>query len=188
MHTVKTIKAEGSVFLITLSDGRRIYATQGAAVSMGLDEGVTLDEDMLAVLLVDDEKHRCLKKALSLLGYSDKSRRDLYIRLSRLGYSRDAVEYALDCCEDMGYLDENRQIERACLGEANVNLRGPRMIMGKLISKGYDRAKVERALLRLVDEGEIDFSENLERLCEKKGVTDGEERKALAYKSGYIIY
>ena len=85
----------------------------------------------------------------------------------------------------LGYIDERRQIERAVLSEANRSLRGRSYITKKLISKGYSSADISEVTDELISRGELDFSASFELLCEKKGATTDEERRALLYKYGY---
>ena len=120
-----------------------------------------------------------------MLSTSDKSARSVHRRLRELGFSEHSAGYAVEYCVSSGYLDERRQLARLVSVEANTALRGPRYICAKLTAKGYRRADVEAVIEELVEAGEVDFKDNLERLYEKKGVTDREERRALAYKYGY---
>jgi len=148
--------------------------------------GGEISDGELHILLSEDEEHRAVAKALSLLSYSDKSARALYLRLLREGFSREAATRALDYCRNMGYIRERDQLARLIVREANVNLRGPRYIREKLAAKGYSRADIDGVTEELVESGEVDFSQNLDRLCQKHGAKDEQERRALAYKYGFF--
>ena len=107
------------------------------------------------------------------------------MKLLRAGFSRSVAEECIEECLRLGYIDERRQIERAVLNEANRSLRGKAYIVRKLASKGYSASEVGEITDELVSAGEIDFGENFERLCEKKGALSQEARRALLYKYGY---
>lgn len=147
--------------------------------------GEELDDDGFEILYADDEKFRAMKKALSLLSYADNNKRTLYLKLVRAGFSRGAVSFAVGECVRLGYIDERRQLTRIICREANGALRGRRVIRQRLVSKGYSPEDIDDILDDLLRTGEIDFSSNFERLCEKRGAKTDEERGALMYKFGY---
>ena len=148
--------------------------------------GDSLGESELCNLRFDDEIYRASKKALSLIADVDRSRYELRMKLFSAGFSSEAVDVALSKCEEYGYLDEERQLERLVEREANRQLRGRYYIRRKLASKGYRTSLIDRVIDKLVDLGEIDFDSNLERLAEKRGVTDDETKfMALKYRYGY---
>lgn len=151
--------------------------------------GDTIDEASLLAIQYADELYRAKKKALSILSYADNNQQTLKAKLLRAGFK---YEIAQKACEEMisyGYINEKNQLERLILVEANQKLRGPLRIIPALTAKGYSSADVREVLNRLIDEGEIDFSENAERLIQKKLSSDAEEgdRKKLLYKNGYKI-
>ena len=158
------------------------YLELGCPVS-----GLEIDSAVLGTVRFEDECYRALKSAMAYLSHSDKSRLELKMKLVHAGISREAADTALDRLAELGYLDEDRQLERAVEREANYKLRGRYYIKRKLSAKGYSSSAINRAIERLVDSGEVDFAANLEALAQKKGVTSEEERYALEYKFGYRI-
>ena len=148
-------------------------------------KGAVVDESLLSLIISEDEQYRAMKKALSLLSYSDKSRKMLYSRLIGLGYGRASATEAVNECMRLGYIDEREQIIRFVKREANVSLKGRALIIKKGIAKGFKSADIASVIDELCDEGEIDFKESLRRLAEKKGALSEEEISALAYKNGY---
>lgn len=149
--------------------------------------GYELSVADLGTVRFEDEYIRALKKAADCLSASDKSKFALKIKLLKAGFSSEASDVALERLCELGYLDEERQLERAVEREANYNLRGRHYIKRKLVSKGYSSSLISRAIDALVGRGEIDFDANFESLVAKKGVSSDEERLVLAYKYGYKI-
>ena len=149
--------------------------------------GYELSVADLGTVRFEDEYIRALKKAADCLSASDKSKFALKIKLLKAGLSSEASDVALERLCELGYLDEERQLERAVEREANYNLRGRHYIKRKLVSKGYSSSLISRAIDALVGRGEIDFDANFESLVAKKGASSDEERLVLAYKYGYKI-
>ena len=149
--------------------------------------GYELSVADLGTVRFEDEYIRALKKAADCLSASDKSKFALKIKLLKAGFSSEASDVALERLCELGYLDEERQLERAVEREANYNLRGRHYIKRKLVSKGYSSSLISRAIDALVGRGAIDFDANFESLVAKKGASSDEERLAIAYKYGYKI-
>lgn len=146
-----------------------------------------LNGEQLSRVKYTDRLLRARKKALSLLAFSDNNRRTLWAKLARAGFDREIVEQTVEEMVALGYINEDRQLERIILNEANVKLRGPAKILPFLVSKGYLAADVRRVMSNLVDDGQIDFKENARALIQKKlpDCQDGGEIKKLLYKNGY---
>ena len=189
MLTVKYIKPQksGRVIIGVDTDGEiSNYSISSADYSTAsfVTGGILSDEEH-SLLVRLDEEYRAIKKALSLLSYSDKNRKAIYMRLVRLGFSREAAKRAVEYCLLNGFIDEKNQLERLVYNEANINLRGPGYIRNKLAAKGYSRDDIDTAIDTLVSNGEVDFVIIFDALCEKKGATTPDERRALAYKYGF---
>ena len=149
--------------------------------------GCEIGSSTLGTVRFEDECLRAIKRAMGYLSFSDKSRFELKMKLVHSGISYEAADVALDRISELGYLDEDGQLERAVEREANYKLRGRYYIKRKLSSKGYSSAAISRAIERLTDSGEVDFNANFELLAEKKGAISEEEKHALEYKFGYRI-
>ena len=149
--------------------------------------GEEIHDRELDAVRFEDERNRAMNKAYSYLSLSDKSRFELKMKLVRAGFSREVCDLTVDRLSELGYLDEERQLERAVEREANYKLRGRYYIRKRLAQKGYSPSGINRAISVLTQRGEVDFGANFERLAEKKGATTEEERTALEYKFGYKI-
>lgn len=139
-------------------------------------------------LVVNEDKYvSCKRRALYLLSIADNNERGLFAKLRAKGFSS---EIASEVCREMvslGYINEDSQLERIVLREANGRLLGMRKIVPKLAAKGYNISRIKAAAERLVSRGEIDFSANARALIEKKlpPECDEEGRTALLIKYGY---
>ncbi len=146
-----------------------------------------LNEEQLSRVKYTDRLLRAKKKALSVLAFSDNNRRTLSAKLIRAGFDREITQAVVEEMVSLGYINEDRQLERIILNEANIKLRGPAKIIPFLVSKGYAPGDVRRVMAALRDDGQIDFKENAKALIQKKlpDCTDRGEIKKILYKNGY---
>ncbi len=151
--------------------------------------GDYLDGDMLAALSHSDEVYRARLHALRILSYADNNERTLVRKLVSRGISHSLATEVAHEMVGRGYIDEQRQLERLIITEANRNLIGPHRIKAKLTAKGYRGSDIDGIIEQLCDSGEIDFDRSRRLLIEKKlarGATDDEIKKLL-YKNGYSV-
>lgn len=151
--------------------------------------GDYLDGDMLAALSHSDEVYRARLHALRILSYADNNERTLVRKLISRGISHSLATEVAHEMVGRGYIDEQRQLERLIITEANRNLIGPHRIKAKLTAKGYRGSDIDGIIEQLCDSGEIDFDRSRRLLIEKKltrGATDDEIKKLL-YKNGYSV-
>ena len=168
----------------------RYTVSESFYLSLGSPQnGSVFTEEEILLIKNEDERIRATRKALSLLSYSDKNKRTLIDKLMRQGFDREMSSRVAEEMVGLGYVDEQRQLERLVLREANVNLSGFSKLLPKLVGKGYSAEDVRSVTRRLVADGEIDFKENARKLIEKRLSSEAtaEEKKALLYKNGYKI-
>ena len=138
---------------------------------------------------LSDEEYRARKYALSLLALADNNEKTLKRKLVSRGIGRDVAERVCEQMVSLGYINEERQLERLILSDANSKFYGPSKIIMRLAAKGYSASDVRTVMHRLVDSGEIDFTERARALIEKT-YPDGasaEDKKKTLYKHGYKI-
>jgi SOS response regulatory protein OraA/RecX len=153
------------------------------------DEKIMLDHSADEITTAEaDELIKAEKKALSLLSYADNNRRTLKQKLLRAGFGYEICDTVCEKMLSLGYIDENRQLERLILVEANTKLRGPERIIPALVAKGYSMSDIKAVMRELVKSGEIDFNKNARALISKKlPDADIEEKRKFLYKNGYKI-
>lgn len=190
LEYIKTAKEKNLLLLGISEEGESARYTVSEAVYASVGRplrGEELSEEVLSEIRYFDECHRAKRKALSLLAIADNNERTLRLKLMRYGISRDIAEQTVRDMVGLGYVNEQRQLSRLVLTEANVKLCGPIKILARLSAKGYAAADIRAVMQELCDSGEIDFDLNRERLLEKKlgDTSDAEELKKLLYKYGY---
>ncbi len=151
--------------------------------------GDVANSDTVGALKHSDEVYRAHLYALRILSYADNNERTLVRKLISRGISATLATSVAHEMVSLGYINEQGQLEKLVLVEANRNLAGPRKIRSKLLAKGFSGSDVDDVIDRLSASGEIDFKHSSRLLIEKKltrGATD-EEIKKLLYKNGYNI-
>lgn len=179
----------GEFVMITLVGEKKVLTLSDKAYRM-LGEpcvGYELSDDEYSELLLADEHYRAAKKALNILSFGDNSKRKLYEKLRRGGFSPEVCRRTVEDMTELGYLNEEKQLQRLISSLANVSLFGPKRITAKLMNSGYSHDDIRRAISSLNECGEIDFDASLERLADKLlgEDYDAEALTKLKYKYGY---
>ncbi len=189
--SIRTKEKKSTLVMLEISSGgkRQKYTVgEGTYRAIGCPlSGEFIGEDELCKISSEDERRRSLQKALSLLSYADNNEKGLYIKLIRAGFSKDAARESVEECVRLGYIDEERQIERFII-KSSESLIGPYKISSKLLSRGYSPKQIFDAISALEADGKINFKESKNILIEEKlpENSSAEERKKLLYKYGYI--
>ncbi len=189
LEYIKELKEKNLLLLGISEEGESARYTVNRVLYLDIGAPRRGDEISLGAMeeiAAFDEYFRAKKKALSILGFADNNKRELKIKLLRAGFSKDIADRCVSEMLDLGYINEERQLLRLCLREAE-KLRGPKRISATLQAKGYSSADIQRAIRELCDSGEIDFEENKARLISKMLPRDAEEDeiKKLLYKAGF---
>ena len=186
---IKDTKEKNLLFLGVSEEGENARYTVNRALYSDIGMpcvGCELDEGAMEEIRAYDELYRAKKKALSLLSFADNNRRELKLKLLRAGFAADVCEECVREMEGLGYINEERTLERLILLEAK-KLRGPSRIVAGLAAKGYSTAMIRRVMQKLCESGEIDFNRIKEQLKETKLPPDAceDEVKKLLYKQGF---
>lgn len=182
------LKSKG-VYLITLRTGEKenkYETSEGTYREIGSPlSGCYIGDGELETLLYEDERRRALKRALRVLECADKSKNALYLKLLSLGFSKEVSKSTVEQCVSLGYVNEERTVERTVLSLAQRDLLGPKKIYAKLMSKGFGSAIISKTISSLCASGELDFEESKQALILKKQPKDDEQEKILLAKYGY---
>ena len=185
---VRDSRVKGYVTLGLASEGEKHAYTVSLAVYSSLGSPpprAEIGAEDAAVLEREDECFRATRRALSILSYADNSERTLTQKLLRAGFSRSAALHAVEECLGHGYIDEKKQLLRIISTLANNRLKSERYIRASLYGKGYRQSDISEAIYELCEAGEVDFAAVFERLCERLGATDEEEKRKIAFKHGF---
>ena len=147
-----------------------------------------LTRDAYILLSRADMRYRAKLKALRVLEYADNSEYRLLSKLLAAKIDRDIAEETVREMVRLGYLSDTRQLRRLIELEANRRYVGPRLIIPKLMAKGYKKKDISLVLSELTSDGTVDFERSKAALIEKK--CDGcspEETKKILYKNGYSV-
>ena len=181
----------GKEVLLYTENGEKYTLSAADAKKTGFYD--CAEDDALLPLAADDDmivflasKMRCVKYAVYLLEFGDKTRKALLQKMKTKGYEEDVCLAALAVLEKNGLIDDEALCARKLETLARTKFYGPRRIKGELIAKGFTSSQAQNAL----DEAAIDFDELLETLVEKltrRGAPQ-DDKACMALKNKLIRY
>lgn len=168
-------------YRISVADARRVGVYRYVENPDLLPEEA--DEEMLEFL---SKKLSCVKYAVYLLEFGDKSAKALVMKLKSKGYETDICEAAMSVLETSGIINDERLCAEKLLSLANSKLYGPYRLKTELMKKGFSSRQIDIAF----DDAEIDFDELLEKLVIKltKRCIPEDEKACSTLKNKLIRY
>ncbi len=155
-------------FKLTGEDGRcerrKLLVFTDTYLESGFCKGSVLSETEFEELEQTSRACLAIRKGSDLLSYSPSSKVRLSQRLRRKGIDRESADTAVKRLEELGFINEEQDVERAVHG-CLKKLWGKKRIYRELCAKGYERNIVEAALAELDEELMV---ENCVALINKK--------------------
>jgi regulatory protein len=134
-------------------DGRFVLSLAlSFAQEKGLHPGMTVDDDTLAQLRTDDERHAAYEAAIHLLSYRPRSKREMRQRLRRRSISPDVIDETVARLHASHYLDDAAFAQFWRESRQSLSPRSGRLIRSELLSKGVDVETATGAVEGLDDE------------------------------------
>lgn len=178
---------------LVFETGERLVLYKGEIRSYDLSEGQDISETLYQELLFDVLGKRATKRAMHLLEKQDRTEYQLREKLRQNEYPKEAVEQAIVYVKSYHYIDDLRY---ACsYVRYQKEKKSNRRLQQDLQKKGVAKEFIEQALL---EEGNEDETDAIQRLLEKKGYTPEMPREQAnkiyqfllrrGYKSSDILY
>lgn len=178
---------------LVFETGERLVLYKGEIRSYDLSEGQDISETLYQELLFDVLGKRATKRAMHLLEKQDRTEYQLREKLRQNEYPQEAVEQAIAYVKSYHYIDDLRY---ACsYVRYQKEKKSNRRLQQDLQKKGVAKEFIEQALL---EEGNEDETDAIQRLLEKKGYTPEMPREQAnkiyqfllrrGYKSSDILY
>lgn len=178
---------------LVFETGERLVLYKGEIRSYDLSEGQDISETLYQELLCDVLGKRATKRAMHLLEKQDRTEYQLREKLRQNEYPKEAVEQAIAYVKIYHYIDDLRY---ACsYVRYQKEKKSNRRLQQDLQKKGVAKEFIEQALL---EEGNEDETDAIQRLLEKKGYTPEMPREQAnkiyqfllrrGYKSSDILY
>ena len=172
---------------LVFETGERLVLYKGEIRSYDLSEGQDIPKTLYQELLFDVLGKRATKRAMHLLEKQDRTEYQLREKLRQNEYPKEAVEQAIAYIDDLRYACSYVRYQK----EKKSNRR----LQQDLQKKGVAKEFIEQALL---EEGNEDETDAIQRLLEKKGYTPEMPREQAnkiyqfllrrGYKSSDILY
>ena len=148
--------------------------------------GDNLTRDTLSKIIDEDMRYRATRSALGSLSLCDSSKEALCSKLLKKGYNRKIAESVVNYMCSLGYIDEERQMEKLIVSFCENNNFGRQKIFAKLRAKGYPAGEISKKINSLLREGSIDFEKAKARLLGKYPPDlSSEEKRKILYKNGF---
>lgn len=178
---------------LVFETGERLVLYKGEIRSYDLSEGQDIPETLYQELLCDVLGKRATKRAMHLLEKQDRTEYQLREKLRQNEYPKETVEQAIAYVKSYHYIDDLRY---ACsYVRYQKEKKSNRRLQQDLQKKGVAKEFIEQALL---EEGNEDETDAIQRLLEKKGYTPEMPREQAnkiyqfllrrGYKSSDILY
>ena len=172
---------------LVFETGERLVLYKGEIRSYDLSEGQDIPKTLYQELLFDVLGKRATKRAMHLLEKQDRTEYQLREKLRQNEYPKEAVEQSYHYIDDLRYACSYVRYQK----EKKSNRR----LQQDLQKKGVAKEFIEQALL---EEGNEDETDAIQRLLEKKGYTPEMPREQAnkiyqfllrrGYKSSDILY
>ena len=151
---------------LVFETGERLVLYKGEIRSYDLSEGQDISETLYQELLFDVLGKRATKRAMHLLEKQDRTEYQLREKLRQNEYPKEAAEQAIAYGKSYHYIDDLRY---ACsYVRYQKEKKSNRRLQQDLQKKGVAKEFIEQALL---EEGNEDETDAIQRLLEKKGYT-----------------
>lgn len=178
---------------LVFETGERLVLYKGEIRSYDLSEGQDIPKTLYQELLFDVLGKRATKRAMHLLEKQDRTEYQLREKLRQNEYPKEAVEQVIAYVKSYHYIDDLRY---ACsYVRYQKEKKSNRRLQQDLQKKGVAKEFIEQALL---EEGNEDETDAIQRLLEKKGYTPEMPREQAnkiyqfllrrGYKSSDILY
>jgi len=148
------------VVVLVLDDGQKLSVEPDTVVELNLHAGDNVTEGDLENIKSEDEKKKCMAKALRLLAVRPRSEFEINDQLKRSGYSTAAIGMCLDYLHEKSYLNDDqfalqwakRRIKKKPMGSASLKF--------ELKKKGISDDRIQKVIAELFS-GESEFEKAL---------------------------
>lgn len=168
------------------AEKERLFITEKSYEKLGAPKkGSILSEEDAEKLRLAHRRYEAVRRALSILAFSDNSEAMLMRKLCARKIRREDAAFALAYVKSKGLIRERDQLDRLVMRLAHEKLYGRTRIVRALCEKGYRAEDIRESIDGLCEEGELDFDEIKRALFEKKQPKDEVERRKIAYTHGF---
>lgn len=165
MYTIETIlRNEESNEVVVRCGNENFRITVHDLDVMGIQEGDSINDEIISLLNESSERLLCIKKAFDYLSYGDLSERQLRDKLCRK-FPKELSGYVASLFVERGYVNDARLAERYAETFYEFKNMGLSRIKNELYRRGISREDVSLALQKYEDE---DQSERVEVFIRKK--------------------
>lgn len=189
MHIIERVfRDDENHEAFVVCEGHKYRITTVDCGRLGIEEGVSLSDEMLEELTEAESRLACVQKAFVHLSYGDMSKKRLIEKLARV-FDKTLCRETADLLEERGYINDTRLAERYAENYYEIRSYGPMRIKQELYAKGFSLDLIEQTLepYRNMDHRDK-IAELLEQKFSRENLADvSVKKKAVAWlnRQGY---
>ena len=146
----------------------RASLPDSVVVARRLRAGQSVDAIELTEILREAASAAALEAALHFLSYRVRSRLELVRHLRRKSHETEAIEFAINRCEELGYLDDLSFSRSFVRDRVRLKPRGRFLLQQELTAKGVSPEVASAAIAEVLREEGTSEPELLRRVAERR--------------------
>lgn len=157
-----------------------------------LEEEQIIDEKLYETILENIIYPRAKEKAISILGYSDRSESELRNKLDQAGYTGDIIKRVIEYVRLYGYVNDERYAEAFIRSKKQI--KSKQAIITQLIQKGINKEIIDNVMNNEYNADEDDELNAIKKAVLKKtssidnlDYTQKQRLMASLYRKGFDL-
>lgn len=162
-------RKKNNIYEVKLDTGDKYNLYDDIILKYELLTEKKIDEKKLKKIVDENSLYDAYYSSLKYINLKMRTKYEIRKYLSKHEYSVKSIEYAIECLENEGYLDEDKYAQAYLNDSINLSLIGPKKILDNLKILGIDDSITEQYL------GSIDedvWIKRIKKLIDKKAKTN----------------
>lgn len=149
----------------------------------GLTEGMSIDENYIRKVLMDEEQSKSNNCALHFLSYRQRTEKEIVDKLKEKGFEDKVIDNTLIYLKNYGLIDDMEFAKSFMKDKINLNKQGPKRIKYELYKKGISQEIINEVLT----EDDNEYNRALELAKRKLSSYKKDDKNAIYRKLGGFL-
>ena len=149
----------------------------------GLTEGMSIDENYIRKVLMDEEQSKSNNCALHFLSYRQRTEKEIVDKLKEKGFEDKVIDNTLIYLKNYGLIDDMEFAKSFMKDKINLNKQGPKRIKYELYKKGISQEIINEVLA----EDDNEYNRALELAKRKLSSYKKDDKNAIYRKLGGFL-
>ncbi len=163
MKITDIVKAKGSRYTVFVDDEYWYILDLEIIMANALKISTEVDEDFLEDIMMQAERRKARERAYYLLGYRDHSKKELYDKLLKSARPEIAMDI-INMVEEQGLLNDEDYAGKLARYYMLSKKWGAKKAYYEMLKRGIDK----ELILSAIDECDVDFTEQIKAIIDKK--------------------